>query len=154
MKRERERGESMCDIPSWSASWDSRRFEQSHILNYDMYIKMMPHGASDKDTANSQSCCLLLKKGNPRGYMVTQTVATLAGFSRCNFLTPCLHGVPTGMSIISEECPAPNVNTWDKKPLVTGMEVITWCHGHLPLLPLPASFLIFSWGRTHLEISR
>ena len=48
----------------------------------------MPHGASDKDTANLQSCChLLLKKGNPQGYVVTQTVATLAGFSRCNFLT-------------------------------------------------------------------
>lgn len=34
---------------------------------------MMPHGASDKDTANSQSSCpLLLKKGNPQGYMITQ----------------------------------------------------------------------------------
>lgn len=40
-----------------------------------MYIKMMPHGASDKDTANSQSCChLLLKKGSLQGHMVTQSL--------------------------------------------------------------------------------
>lgn len=54
---------------------------------------MMPHEASDKDLANSQRCChLLLKKGNPQGYVVTQTVATVAGFSRCNFLTQASMG--------------------------------------------------------------
>ena len=41
-ERERERQRERCDIPSWSALWDSQRFEQSHILNNSMYIKMMP----------------------------------------------------------------------------------------------------------------
>lgn len=78
---ERERVGSVT-FPSWSASWASHRFEQSPSLNYGTYLKVMPHGASDTDRANSQSCChLLLKQGNPLGYMVTQTVATLAGFS-------------------------------------------------------------------------
>lgn len=90
-EKERERGVTS------PAEVHPQRFEQSHILNYGMYMKTMPHGAADKDTANSQRCChFLLKKGNPQGYMVTQTVATLAGFSRYDFLTHaslgCLQG--------------------------------------------------------------
>lgn len=63
---------------------------------------------------------LLLEKGNPHGCMVTQTVATPAGLLRCNFLTPCFHGVLIGMSVISRERLAPNTSldtdTRDKKP--------------------------------------
>lgn len=74
---------------------------------------MMPHkGHQIKIQQIHKGCCLLLKKGNPQGYMVTQTVATLAGFSRCHFLTQ-LQGAPPGMPIISRECLASDADgTW------------------------------------------
>lgn len=74
--------------------------------------------------------------------MVTLTVATLAGFSRCNFLTQ-LQGAPTGMPIISRECLAPNAD-WMWTPAIKALSVWHGSHHRVSWAPAPPPAPCFS----------
>lgn len=75
--------------------------------------ELLPPGVWGKDMASLHSCRqLLLKMEHPQGNMVTQPVATLAGFFRCHTSMGC-----------PRECLAPKASvdrdTCDKRPRVT-----------------------------------